>query len=73
MGLVTLPFPLAFSSNDVEQVLDSLDVNGNPIFLGGKYYILLAIVSPPRGGVKPGKTGNSRCPVTVLQDYLEVN
>ncbi|XP_061351738.1 kunitz-type trypsin inhibitor-like 2 protein [Gastrolobium bilobum] len=60
--------PLAFS-DDVEQVLD---INGNPIFPGGKYYILPAIFGPPGGGVRLGKTGNSKCPVTVLQDYSEV-
>ncbi|KAJ1417259.1 Proteinase inhibitor I3, Kunitz legume [Sesbania bispinosa] len=60
--------PLAFS-DDVEQVLD---INGNPIFPGGKYYILPAIRGPAGGGVKLAKTGDSKCPVTVLQDYLEV-
>ena len=65
LSFLLFAFPLAFSSNDVELVLDSLDVNGNPI--------LPDIVGPPRGGVKPGINGNSRCPVTVLQDYLEVN
>ncbi|XP_061351737.1 kunitz-type trypsin inhibitor-like 2 protein [Gastrolobium bilobum] len=61
--------PLAFSSQVVEQVLDT---NGKPIFPGGKYYILPAIFGAAGGGVRLGKTGNSKCPVTVLQDYSEV-
>ncbi|RDY09568.1 Kunitz-type trypsin inhibitor-like 2 protein, partial [Mucuna pruriens] len=60
--------PLAFS-DDVEQVLD---IKGNPIFPGGTYYIVPAIRGPPGGGVRLGKTGNSKCPVTVLQDYSEL-
>ncbi|XP_061351745.1 kunitz-type trypsin inhibitor-like 2 protein [Gastrolobium bilobum] len=55
--------PLVFSQV-VEQVLDS---NGKPIFPGGKYYILPVIIGS--GGVRLDKTGNSKCPVTVLQDY----
>ena len=61
-------FPLAFSK-DSQQVLD---INGNPIFPGREYHILPAIRGPPGGGVRLGSTGNSRCPVTVLQDYSEV-
>ncbi|NP_001266050.1 kunitz-type trypsin inhibitor-like 2 protein-like precursor [Cicer arietinum] len=64
-----LNLSLAFSNEDVEQVLD---INGNPIFPGGKYYILPAIRGPPGGGVRLDKTGDSECPVTVLQDYKEV-
>lgn len=60
--------PLVFSNN-VEQVLDT---NGNPIFPGGTYYIMPAMFGPPGGGLKLSKTGNSDCPVTVLQDYSEV-
>ncbi|XP_027357308.1 kunitz-type trypsin inhibitor-like 2 protein [Abrus precatorius] len=60
--------PLGFS-NDAEQVVD---INGNPIFPGGKYYILPAIFGPPGGGVRLGRTGNSHCPVTVLQEFSEV-
>ncbi|XP_027357309.1 kunitz-type trypsin inhibitor-like 2 protein [Abrus precatorius] len=60
--------PLGFS-NDVEQVVD---INGNPIFPGGKYYLVPAIVGPPGGGVRLGRTGNSHCPVTVLQEFSEV-
>lgn len=62
-------FSLTFSINFVEQVLD---VNGNPIFPGGKYYILPAIRGPAGGGLRLAKTGNSECDVTVLQDYHEV-
>ncbi|CAK8532488.1 unnamed protein product [Lathyrus sativus] len=60
---------LAFSNEDVEQVLD---VNGNPIFPGGQYYIRPAIRGPPGGGVRLGRTGDLSCPVTVLQDRREV-
>ncbi|CAI8593517.1 unnamed protein product [Vicia faba] len=60
---------LAFSNEDVEQVLD---INDNPIFPGGQYYILPAIRGPPGGGVRLGRTGNLTCPVTVLQDRREV-
>ncbi|XP_058773498.1 kunitz-type trypsin inhibitor-like 2 protein [Vicia villosa] len=60
---------LAFSNEDVEQVLD---INGNPIFPGGQYFILPAIRGPPGGGVRLGRTGNQTCPVTILQDRREV-
>jgi len=60
--------PLGFS-NDVEQVVD---INSNPIFPGFTYYIFPAIRGPPGGGLKLGQTGNSECPLTVLQDYSEV-
>jgi len=66
--LPLLAFPSAFS-NDVEQVVD---VNGNPIFPGLTYYIIPAIRGPPGGGLKLAQTGNSHCPLTVLQDYSEV-
>ncbi|MED6203744.1 hypothetical protein PIB30_002513 [Stylosanthes scabra] len=61
-----------------EQVVDTsdqqvLDTNGNPIFPGREYYILPAIRGPPGGGLKLGKTGNSKCPVTILQDYSETH
>ena len=61
-------FPLAFSK-DAQQVLDAF---GNPLVPGGEYYMVPAIFGPPGGGVRLGMTGNSRCPVTVLQDYSEV-
>nr|BBO25484.1 Kunitz-type protease inhibitor [Apios americana] len=69
--LLTLSFflPLAFS-DDVEQVKD---INGKPIFPGGTYYIMPAIMGPPGGGVRLGQTGNSECPLTVLQNYAEVD
>ncbi|RDX60987.1 Kunitz-type trypsin inhibitor-like 2 protein, partial [Mucuna pruriens] len=51
--------PLGFSKNDAEPVFD---VGGNPLQLGGKYYILPAIRGPPGGGVRLGKTENSNCP-----------
>ncbi|KAK2367269.1 hypothetical protein P8452_55642 [Trifolium repens] len=60
---------LAFSNEDVEQVLD---INGNAIFPGGEYYILPALRGPGGGGVRIGKTGDLKCPVTVLQDRREV-
>lgn len=65
---LTTNLPLAFSQ-DVEQVKDS---NGNPIFPGGRFYILPAIFGAAGGGVRLGQTGNSTCPVTILQDYSEV-
>ncbi|XP_014506311.1 kunitz-type trypsin inhibitor-like 2 protein [Vigna radiata var. radiata] len=60
--------PLAFS-DDVEQVVD---IYQNPIFPGFSYNIVPAIRGPPGGGLKLAQTGNSECPLTVLQDYLEV-
>ncbi|XP_020207380.1 kunitz-type trypsin inhibitor-like 2 protein [Cajanus cajan] len=60
--------PLAFS-NEVEQVVDT---KGKPIFPGATYYIMPALFGAAGGGVKLGKTANSRCPVTVLQDFSEV-
>ncbi|CAK8532491.1 unnamed protein product [Lathyrus sativus] len=59
---------LAFSNEVLRQVLD---VNGNPIFPGGQYYIRPAIRGPTGGGVRLGRTGNLTCPVTVLQDRRE--
>ncbi|KAK7401225.1 hypothetical protein VNO78_12549 [Psophocarpus tetragonolobus] len=64
-----LNLPLAFSDDDVEQVKD---INGNPIFPGGEYFIMPAIWGPPGGGLTLGQTGNSDCPTTVLQDYTEI-
>ncbi|TKY45027.1 Kunitz-type trypsin inhibitor 2 protein [Spatholobus suberectus] len=64
----TTNLPLAFSQG-AEQVLDT---NGNPIFPAGRYYILPAIFGAAGGGVKLGETGNSTCPVTVLQDFSEI-
>lgn len=58
-------FPLAFT----EQVRDS---NGNPIFFSSRFYIKPSIFGAAGGGVKLGETGNSSCPLTVLQDYSEV-
>ena len=52
-----------------EQVFDT---NGNPIFPGGKFYILPAIFGAAGGGLRLGETKNSKCPLTVLQDYSEV-
>jgi len=60
---------LATSNDVVEQVLD---INGNPIFPGGQYYILPALRGPGGGGVRLGRTGDLKCPVTVLQDRREV-
>ncbi|XP_014508975.1 kunitz-type trypsin inhibitor-like 2 protein [Vigna radiata var. radiata] len=66
-----LPFftnlPLAFS-DDVQQVVD---IYGDPILPDFTYYIVPAISGPPGGGLKLAKTGNSKCPLTILQDYSE--
>ncbi|GAU26483.1 hypothetical protein TSUD_294520 [Trifolium subterraneum] len=56
----------ALSNDAVEQVLDSL---GNPIFPGGKYYIFpVSQDETYGGGLRLGKTSDSDCAVTVLQD-----
>ncbi|MED6203747.1 hypothetical protein PIB30_002516 [Stylosanthes scabra] len=55
-------FPLACAL-DV-QVLDS---DGQPIFPGLHYYVV-ASTSDMGGGIRVAKTGNSKCPVTVIQD-----
>ncbi|CAL0328668.1 unnamed protein product [Lupinus luteus] len=65
----TATLPLAFSDEEVEQVVD---VNGNPIIPGRKYYILPAIRGAQGGGLKLRQTRGSSCPVTVLQNSLEV-
>ena len=49
-----------------------VDTNGNTIFPAGRFYIKPALSGAADGGVRLGKTGNSTCPVTVLQDYSEV-
>ncbi|XP_024641219.2 kunitz-type trypsin inhibitor-like 2 protein [Medicago truncatula] len=54
---------LAFSND--EQVLDT---NGNPIVPGGEYYIFPATQDPYKGGLRLAKTGDSKCPVTILQN-----
>ncbi|PNX76205.1 kunitz-type trypsin inhibitor-like 2 protein [Trifolium pratense] len=58
---------LALSNDAVEPVLD---VTGNPIFPGGKYYIFPVSHDDDTygGGLRLGKTGDSECEVTVLQD-----
>ncbi|GAU45377.1 hypothetical protein TSUD_89970 [Trifolium subterraneum] len=64
----TTYFPLiALSSNEQLE-----DINGNPIFYSTHFYIKPSIFGPAGGGVRLGKTGNSTCPLTVLQDYSEV-
>nr|AGX93240.1 Kunitz proteinase inhibitor 10 [Trifolium repens] len=64
---LTTYFPLAFSY--IEQLED---INGNPIFYSTHFYIMPSIFGAAGGGLKLGKTGNSTCPLTVLQDYSEV-
>jgi len=51
-----------------EQVFDT---NGNPMFPGGKFYIMPAQFGAT-GGLRLAKTENSKCPLTVLQDYSDV-
>lgn len=64
----TTNLPLTFSQG-AEQIVDT---NRNPIFPGVRYYIFPAIFGPAGGGLNLGETGNSTCPVTVLQNYSEV-
>ena len=59
-------FPLAFTDELIE------DINGNLVFPTGKYYIAPLMSKGGGGGLKLGKTGNSDCPVTVLQEFSEV-
>ena len=66
--VLTTYFSLSFAQPS-EQVFDR---NGNPMFPGGKFYIMPAIFGAAGGGLRLGKTGNSKCPLTVLQDYSEV-
>ena len=54
---------LAFSND--EQVLDT---NGNPLIPGGEYYIFPATQDPHKGGLGLAKTGDSKCPITILQN-----
>ncbi|XP_058773505.1 kunitz-type trypsin inhibitor-like 2 protein [Vicia villosa] len=74
LPLITLSFflfsyQITLSQDTDEQVKDT---NGNPIFPGGKFYIMPAIFGSTGGGVRLGETNNSSCPTTVLQDYSEV-
>ncbi|TKY45025.1 Kunitz-type trypsin inhibitor 2 protein [Spatholobus suberectus] len=64
----TTTLPLSFSQG-AEKVLDS---NGKPVLPAGRYYLKPAKFGPAGSGVKLGQTGNSTCPVTVLQDFSEV-
>ncbi|CAJ2665966.1 unnamed protein product [Trifolium pratense] len=59
----TTGFSLTFSND--EQVLDT---NGNPIILGGEYYIFPATLDHHKGGLRLAKTGDSKCPDTILQN-----
>ena len=61
-------FPIAFS-NDAQPVVD---IYGDPVLPGGKYHIMPPFWGGAGGGVRLGKTGNSKCPVTVLQDYSDL-
>ncbi|WVZ14561.1 hypothetical protein V8G54_012127 [Vigna mungo] len=61
--------PIAFSDDAPERVLDVMQ---NPLETDRQYYILPAIRGPAGGGLKLIKTGNSDCPLTVLQDQSEV-
>ncbi|WVZ14559.1 hypothetical protein V8G54_012125 [Vigna mungo] len=61
--------PIAFSDDAPERVLD---VSRNPLETYLHYYIVPAIIGPEGGGLKLAKTGNSDCPLTVLQDKSEL-
>ncbi|KAJ1417271.1 Proteinase inhibitor I3, Kunitz legume [Sesbania bispinosa] len=65
----TTHLPLAFSQEGIEQVKD---YDGNPIFPGGRFYIVPPIRIPVGGGVTLGQTGESTCPVTVVQERFDV-
>ncbi|KAJ1431303.1 Proteinase inhibitor I3, Kunitz legume [Sesbania bispinosa] len=66
----TIDLPLAFSQENIEQVKD---IDGNPIFPGGRFYIVSAIRGAGGGGVTTlGQTGDSTCPVTVVQERFDV-
>ncbi|KAK7364232.1 hypothetical protein VNO80_12739 [Phaseolus coccineus] len=64
----TTNFPLAFSGAP-EKVTDS---QGRPISGAGKYYISHVNGGPTGGGgLFLAQTGNSKCQVTILQDYYD--
>ncbi|KAJ1417268.1 Proteinase inhibitor I3, Kunitz legume [Sesbania bispinosa] len=63
----TTNLPLALS--EIEQVVD---INGNPVFPGGRFYIVSAIRGGGGGGVNLGQIGGSTCPVTVVQEQIDV-
>ncbi|KAJ1431299.1 Proteinase inhibitor I3, Kunitz legume [Sesbania bispinosa] len=63
----TIDLPLALS--EIEQVVD---VNGNPIFPSGRFYIVSAIRGAGGGGVTLGQTWESTCPVTVVQEPIDI-
>ncbi|MED6146807.1 hypothetical protein PIB30_038119 [Stylosanthes scabra] len=67
---LTIKFPPTLSMERAEQVADK---NGRPIFPGGRFYIEPDALDEKGGGVRLEKTGNSKCPVTVLQDYSKSN
>ncbi|KAJ1431318.1 Proteinase inhibitor I3, Kunitz legume [Sesbania bispinosa] len=57
---LSLAFP-----NKVEPVLD---ITGEPIRPGSKYYVISSGRNR-NGGLRPGKTGDQTCQVTVMQDH----
>ena len=61
LSLLLFAFAFAYS---IDEPL--LDVNDDPVVPGATYYI--AVPDEEDGGIVLGKTGNSSCPVTVLQD-----
>ncbi|KAJ1417270.1 Proteinase inhibitor I3, Kunitz legume [Sesbania bispinosa] len=65
----TTDLPLAFSQEGIEQVKD---VAGNPIFPGGRFYIVSAIRGAGGGGVTLGQTRDSTCPVAVVQEPIDI-
>ncbi|GAU26452.1 hypothetical protein TSUD_294180 [Trifolium subterraneum] len=63
---LTTYFSLSFSTELVR------DTNGNAISVSTKVYIQPPIFGAAGGGVRLGETGNSTCPLTVIQDYSEL-
>ncbi|KAJ1431308.1 Proteinase inhibitor I3, Kunitz legume [Sesbania bispinosa] len=66
----TTYLPLAFSQGEID--VQVKDIKGNPIFSGSKIYIVSAIRGAGGGGVTLGQIGESTCPVTVVQEPIDI-
>nr|1R8N_A Chain A, Kunitz trypsin inhibitor [Delonix regia] len=55
--------------SDAEKVYD---IEGYPVFLGSEYYIVSAIIGAGGGGVRPGRTRGSMCPMSIIQEQSDL-
>ncbi|GAU26481.1 hypothetical protein TSUD_294500 [Trifolium subterraneum] len=69
LSLLLFALTTYFSLASTELVRDT---KGNVILVSTKVTIQPSIIGARGGGVRLGETGNSTCPLTVIQDYAEI-